>query len=200
MELLSHSLNSLPEGQPPNLPKNVAALPMRTTRVRVDLSGFPGNHRSSVIINMTQLPFRPANALTSYSAQGKEFESFVIYETHAQQLYAQLSRGTQGLESVIISSSFNKKMVPSKRIDVLREMERLEVCAESTFNTYGPLCGFGSSLHNPAIRPTIPPYEPAIPIETTLPIGKQTKRSYQCSEASSISSNSDNEEADVQEE
>jgi hypothetical protein len=130
VKLISHNLRSKPQGQP-DLPDNVVALPLRTSSVSITFEDFK-NHRGSVKVCMTQLPVRPANALTAYSVQGKQFDSYVIYETQATQFYTQISRGTRGLESIFISTNFRKEMQPSKRLNVLKEMNRLNDKFEHT--------------------------------------------------------------------
>ena len=65
---------------------------------------LPGHNRTSVTVTMTQIPLRAANALTTYSVQGKQFNRYCIFETQATQFILRYpeSRGRQGLESVFI--------------------------------------------------------------------------------------------------
>ena len=78
MKLTSARLRAVPEGQPPGLPKGTVALAMHKHRkTSVNMSGFANNPRS-----MNTLPPRPADVLTTYAAQGGEFELFVIHETN----------------------------------------------------------------------------------------------------------------------
>ena len=120
---------SQPNGQPDNLPEDVVALPLRTFSAKISFEKLSCHNRTSVSVTMTQIPLRAANALTSYSVQGKQFDRYCIYETQATQFYTQISRGRQGLESVFISSNFNKQMKPSIRTNVItyRNDSRLTV-------------------------------------------------------------------------
>ena len=96
---------------------------------------------------MTQIPLRAANALTTYSVQGKQFDRYCIYETHAAQFYTQISRGRQGLESVFISSNFNKKMNPSIRSNVITEMDRLKNQYMKTSRVFREYLSPTTSIH-----------------------------------------------------
>ena len=123
----SAHMRHIPEGQPQGLPSNVVALPMwRHKKCRVNLSQFHGATRKSVSIQMTQIPLRPANVITSYTAQSASFERLVIFETSPRELYTQISRCSRGIDSISFALPLGTKFKPSKRENTLKEIERLE--------------------------------------------------------------------------
>jgi hypothetical protein len=86
-KLVSHKLIAKPAGQPDNLPEDVVALPLRTSTAKLSFEKLPGHNRTSVTVTMTQIPLRAANALTTYSVQGKQFNRYCIFETQATQCF-----------------------------------------------------------------------------------------------------------------
>ena len=136
VELMSHPLRFKPLGQPKHLPCNVVALPMCYKEMRVQLRNLLLNPRKSVKLKTLQLPLRPANALTTYGVQGCEFSRAIIVETNAMCFYTQISRGTQGLQSIVISKALPKNFKPSANLQVISEIERLRECHEATLQKF----------------------------------------------------------------
>jgi len=98
VELTSTILKATPPGQPPNLPPNIVALPMyKHKKAYVDVQRVPNPTRPSMTVQLNQLPLRPANALTTYAAQGTQFPAFVIHETNRSEFYTQVSRAKCGV-------------------------------------------------------------------------------------------------------
>ena len=128
VELTSTPLKAKPLGQPPNLPPNVVALPMyKHKKVSVDVSHLSNSTRHSVTVRLTQLPLRPANSLTTYAAQGSQFDAFVIHETNESQFYTQISRAKNGLETISLTtpSTLKEGFTPTTREDTDAELQRL---------------------------------------------------------------------------
>jgi len=88
VELTSTILKATPPGQPPNLPPNVVALTMYKHKPAcVGVQRVPNSSRHFVTVHLTQLPLRPANAITTHAAQGQQFLAVVIHETNTNELY-----------------------------------------------------------------------------------------------------------------
>ena len=139
VELTSTPLKGKPPGQPPNLPPNVVALPMyKHNKASVNVTNVANNTRHSVTVRLHQLPLRPANALTTYAAQGSQFDSFVIHETNEREFYTQVSRAKEGLETISITTSTTLRadFAPATQEETEVELERLReqhVMTETTF-------------------------------------------------------------------
>ena len=139
VELTSTPLKGKPPGQPPNLPPNVVALPMyKHNKASINVTNVANNTRHSVTVRLYQLPFRPANALTTYAEQGSQFDFFVIRETNEGQFYTQISRVKHGLETISITtpSTLKEDFAPATQEDTEVELERLReqyVKTEATF-------------------------------------------------------------------
>ena len=102
-----------PQSQPENLPANVVALSMYKHKpTYVDVSGSEDSCRKSVSIQMTQLPVRPADVITSYIAQSASFSRLVIFETTPSEFYTQISRINRDIRSLSIACSFSDKFKP----------------------------------------------------------------------------------------
>jgi len=128
VELTSTILKATPPGQPPNLPPNVVALPMyKHKKAHVDVQRGPNSTRHSVTVQLTQLPLRPANALTTYAAQATQFPAFVIHETNRNEFYTQVSRAKYGVETISITtpSTLPEGFTSTAREDTDIELERL---------------------------------------------------------------------------
>ena len=59
-------------------------------------------HSALCDYSLTQLPLRPANALTTFAAQGTQFPALVIHETNRNEFYTQVSRAKYGVETTSI--------------------------------------------------------------------------------------------------
>ena len=128
VQLTSAALQQTPPGQPASLPQNVVALSWRShEKVTVNLASMPSKERNSVALRVRQLPLRPANALTSYSAQGSQFERLVIHSTNSSQFYSQVSRMKNGIDGISLTKPLLPAFQPSKREKVVTELNRLQL-------------------------------------------------------------------------
>ena len=107
-------------------------------KASINVTNVANNTRHSVTVRLYQLPFRPANALTTYAAQGSQFDSFVIHETNEREFYTQVSRAKEGLETISITTSTTLRadFAPATQEETEVELERLReqhVMTETTF-------------------------------------------------------------------
>jgi hypothetical protein len=105
-------MRAIPMGQPAGLPPNTVCLPMFSLSTKVKLTGIPLNDRGSVSVNIRQLPLRPANAITTYACIGCEFNRYFICETNKREFYTQISRGRNGLDSVVLATELKRDFKP----------------------------------------------------------------------------------------
>jgi hypothetical protein len=141
VELTSSTPFPSPPFQPPNLPKNVVAVPIIKHTVKNNIT-IPTtvSTRSTLSIHIEQVPLRQADILTTYSIQGSQFNYYVIAETIPSQFYIVFSRGKLGLRSItlqiLLTTAFSRKAVPTKAL--WEEIARLRTLHDITalrFNT-----------------------------------------------------------------
>jgi len=65
--------------------------------------------RKSVMVEMEQVPLRPANVVTSYVIQGSQFDRQIIFETSPTEFYTQMSRSKTGLDGISIAEGASRR-------------------------------------------------------------------------------------------
>jgi hypothetical protein len=138
VEVLSAATLRKAPGQPPNLPRNVVAVPVITQSVSTNIP-LPENihqkkHRTTVGVTITQVPLRQAAVLTNYSIQGNQYSRFIIAESMPSQFYIPFSRGKKGLNSLILrfhlDRLFTSRAKPSP--ELLAAMTNLRTLHDAT--------------------------------------------------------------------
>jgi hypothetical protein len=130
--------------QPPNLPRNVVAIPLMTMSIKQPIK-LPAHVRKTegrkqVGISIVQLPIRQAQLLTLFNCQGGQFNRYYISEvTHPNQFYIPFSRGKKTIKHISIrfpiTSAFIDKAKPSK--ELVAETARLQALHVQTKQRLG---------------------------------------------------------------
>ena len=141
-KVTSYKLVHIPPGQPLNLPPNTICIPRVNHRVNKPIplpQSDVKSSRSSVGIQIDQIPVRTADILTHYNVQGSQYDQYIIWDLHAKSFYQTFSRGKRGLSSIKFRSDITRQFANKviARTSINDEIKRLEPLHNHTKSRLG---------------------------------------------------------------
>ena len=141
-KVTSYKLVHIPPGQPLNLPPNTICIPRLNHTInkpiplpQTDLQ----SSRSSVGVQIDQIPVRTAEILTHYNVQGSQYDQYLIWDLHAKSFYQTFSRGKRGLSSIKFRSKITREFADKviARTSINDEIKRLQPLHDHTKSRLG---------------------------------------------------------------
>ena len=141
-KVTSYKLVHIPPGQPLNLPPNTNCIPRVNHTVNKPIP-LPQcdvkSSRSSVWIQIDQIPVRTADILTHYNVQGSQYDQYLIWDLHAKSFYQTFSRGKRSLSSIKFRSQITRQFADKviARTSINDEIKRLQPLHDQTKSRLG---------------------------------------------------------------
>ena len=141
-KVTSYKLVNIPPGQPLNLSPNTICIPRVNHTVNKPIP-LPNcdvqSSRSSVGIQIDQIPVRTADILTHCNVQGSQYDQYLIWDLHATSFYQTFSRGKKRLSSIKFRSQITRQFADKviARTSINDEIKRLEPLHDQTKSRVG---------------------------------------------------------------